>query len=112
MQSEGSSELGTALQCITIEGAQIFLGPEGCTPDYRARTRVRNGVGAFPNGGGESSSIRLVNKADASEQVTEPRVSAQRVEGRPQENQRTKALLVGLFEPNHGLVLIVQADIH
>ena len=50
-------------------------------------------------------------KANAAQQVLEPRVGPQRVESRPQEDPRVKALRIGFFQPGHCLILLVQTYI-
>ena len=50
-------------------------------------------------------------EANAAQQVLEPRVGPQRVEGWPPEDRRVKALRIGLFEPGHCLILLVQTYI-
>ena len=42
------------------------------------------------------------------QEVLEPRVGAQRVEGRPHEDPGTKAFLKRLFKPGYCLILLVQ----
>jgi hypothetical protein len=47
-------------------------------------------------------------KANAAQQVLEPRVGQQRVKGRPHEDPWAEALCIGLFQPGHYLILVVQ----
>lgn len=47
-------------------------------------------------------------EANASHEILEPRIGAQRIKAGPHEDLRVKALRIGLFEPGHRLLLLVQ----
>src|SRR5436190_5223197 len=51
--------------------------------------------------------IRL-GEADTSQEILKPSIGSERIEGRPQQDGRVEAYLIGLFQPDHRLVQIAE----
>jgi hypothetical protein len=51
------------------------------------------------------------DETDAMEQVLEPGVRPERIEGGPPQDGRVKTFHIGLFEPNHRLIFVVQTHV-
>jgi hypothetical protein len=50
-------------------------------------------------------------ETDAAQKLLEPRIGAEGIEARPQEDTRIKSFFIAFFEPSHRLILIAQSCI-